>query len=93
MSDFVLFLFVPPPSPSRGTSSKRHWNDNLNFTQRHLEMDGLPDLDAEDGLEVPEEDHGILARLVSFSPFNSHRDDGACWLLCVVCWMAGTVER
>jgi len=43
-------------SHCRGTSSKRHWNDNLNYTQKLVDLPSLslPALDAVDGLDVDE---------------------------------------
>lgn len=37
----------------RGTSCKKHWSDNLNYTQRELDLPVLSELDAIDGLGLP----------------------------------------
>lgn len=39
----------------RGTSCKKHWSDNLNYSQRELDLPVLSDLDAIDGLGLPED--------------------------------------
>lgn len=41
----------------RGTSCKKHWSDNLNYTQRELNLPNLTLLDAVDGLGILDEVH------------------------------------
>ena len=50
----VLHLRLLCLNMSRGTSSKQHWADNFNYTQRPIDFEELhiPDLDLVDGLGV-----------------------------------------
>lgn len=65
----------------RGTSSKRHWSDNLNYTRKHVDMSaiGLPDLDKYDGLGVaPISLSSVLrSHAIESWPYDGDGDDAA----------------
>lgn len=44
----------------RGTSCKKHWTDNLNYTQRELDLPALRELDMVDGLEEGSEEEEVV---------------------------------
>lgn len=74
----MINIYIPTLT-CRGTSSSKHWNDNLNYTQMSVDFNNLslPGLDAIDGLDVPEDEkNSILKTLASFSPFSRMAQKG-----------------
>jgi hypothetical protein len=64
----------------RGSSSKKHWKDNLNYAKLEMEFGslGLLELDKIDDLDTPAENGGgsaqtMMARLAAITNFATGR--------------------
>ena len=67
-------------SLNRGSSSKKHWKDNLNYAKVEVSFEelGLLDLDHLDGLDAPDwsgqSSQTLMTRLATLSNFVTRRN-------------------